>query len=403
VRALVAAFGDPGHVYPAISLGRALARRGHEVTVETWEERRAAVEGAGLGFAAAEEYRTFPPPEPGSEEGRHAADAARALLPLIERLDPAVVVSDILTLAPTLAAEAAGVPLATLIPHIYPVVEPGQPFFAVGLRVPRTPVGRAAWRVGQRALDVGLERGRRDLNGQRARLGLAPLDRFHGGISADLALVATYPQLEYPRRWPAGVHVTGPMPFEVPYPDVELPAGDAPLVLVAPSTAHDSENHLVRTALVALAEEPVRVVATTNRVRPQAPIEVPRNAVLVDWLSYSQLMPIASLVISHGGHGTVARALGAGAPVLISPITGDMGETAMRVSWAGVGRSLPWRLCRPGPLRWAARRVLADPRFAARSRRIAAWGATHDGADRGAELVEGLATARRPRRVRTLP
>ena len=54
LRVLVAAFGDPGHVFPAISLGRALARRGHEVVVETWEERRAAVEGAGLGFAAAE-------------------------------------------------------------------------------------------------------------------------------------------------------------------------------------------------------------------------------------------------------------------------------------------------------------------------------------------------------------
>ena len=399
MRILVAAFGDPGHVFPAIALGQGLTRRGHAVTIETWEERRAAVEGAGLGFAAAEEYRTFPPPEPGTDDGRHAADAARALLPLIERLDPAVVVSDILTAAPTLAAEAAGVPLATLVPHIYPVVEPGQPFFAVGLRAPRTPVGRAAWRAGQRALDVGLEHGRRDLNGQRERLGLPPLDRFHGGISPDLALVATYPQLEYPRAWPAAVKVTGPMAFEVPHPEIELPPGDAPLVLVAPSTAHDSGNHLVRTALAALGEEPVRIVATTNRVHPQSRIEVPDNAVLVDWLSYSQLMPIAALVISHGGHGTVARALGAGAPVLISPITGDMGETAMRISWAGVGRSLPWRLCRPGPLRWAARRVLADPRFAARSRQIARWSETHNGADRGAELVEQLALplARAPR------
>jgi MGT family glycosyltransferase len=392
LRVLVAAFGDPGHVFPAIALGRALARRGHAVTIETWEERRAAVEGAGLGFAAAEEYRTFPPPEPDTDDGRHAADAAQALLPLLERLDPAVVVSDILTLAPTLAAEAAGVPLATLVPHIYPVVEPGLPFFAVGLRAPRTPLGRAAWKAGRRALDVGLEHGRRDLNAQRERLGLAPLDRFHGGISPELALVATYPQLEYPRAWPASVQVTGPMAFEVPHPEIELPAGDDPLVLVAPSTAHDSGNHLVRTALAALAEAPVRVVATTNRVRPQSPIPIPDNAVLVDWLSYSQLMPIAALVISHGGHGTVARALGAGAPVLISPITGDMGETAMRIAWAGAGLSLPWRLCRPGPLRWAARRVLADPRFAARSRQIAVWGAAHDGADRGAALVEELAT-----------
>lgn len=394
MRFLVAAFGDPGHVFPAIALGRALAGRGHEVTIETWEERREAVEGAGLGFAAAEEYRMFPPPDPDSPEGSHAAEAARALMPLLDEMRPHAVVSDILTLAPTLAAEASGIPLATLVPHVYPVVAPGLPFFAVGLRPPRTPAGRAVWRLGQRALDVGLEQGRQDLNRQRAKLGLPPTERFHGGISADLALVATFPQLEYPRQWPAGVEVTGPMTFEVPHPEIELPAGDDPLVLVAPSTAHDSGNHLVRTALAALADEPVRIVATTNRVVPQAPIEVPGNAVLVDWLSYSQVMPAASLVVSHGGHGTVCRALAAGTPVLISPFIGDMSETAMRVSWAGAGLSLPWRLCRPAPLRWAVRRILAEPSFAARAGDLAAWAKEHDGAERGAELVERLADRR---------
>jgi MGT family glycosyltransferase len=390
-RFLVAAFGDPGHVYPAIALGRALATRGNEVTIETWEERRAAVEGAGLGFAAAEEYRMFPPPDPDSADGAHAAEAAKALVPLLEELRPDAVVSDILTLAPTLAAEASGIPLATLIPHIYPVVESGLPFFAVGLRPPRTPLGRWGWRAGQRALEVGLRQGRRDLNRQRERLGLPPIERFHGGISRDLALVATYPQLEYPRRWPPGVEVTGPMTFELPHPDVELPAGEEPLILVAPSTAHDSENGLVRTALAALADEPVRVVATTNRVVPSRPIEVPANAVLVDWLSYSQLMPMASLVISHGGHGTVCRALGSGTPVLICPFIGDMSETAMRVAWAGAGLSLPWRLCKPRPLRWAVRRLLDEPSFARRAAELAAWSREHDGARRGAALVERLA------------
>ncbi len=391
LRLLVAAFGDAGHAFPAIALGRALAARGHEVTVETWEERRAAVENAGLGFAAAEEYRMFPPPDPNSPEGAHAAEAARALLPLLEEMRPHAVVSDILTLAPSLAAERAGIPLATLIPHIYPVVEPGLPFFAVGLRPPRTPLGRGVWKAGQRMLDIGLAQGRRDLNVQRERLELPPLERFHGGISPALALVATFPQLEYPRRWPAGVEVTGPMTFELPHPSIGLPPGDDPLVLVAPSTAHDSENHLVRTALAALADEPVRVVATTNRVVPQSPIVVPPNAVLVEWLSYSQLMPAASLAISHGGHGTVARALGAGTPVLVCPLIGDMSETAMRVAWTKAGLSLPWRLCKPAPLRWAARRLLRDPSFAARAGELAAWGREHDGAARGAKLVERLA------------
>jgi len=393
---LVAAFGDPGHAFPAIALARALAARGHEVTVESWERWREPVEESGLGFAAAEEYRVFPPPDPDSEEGAGAADAALALRPLLEEMRPHAVVADILTLAPALAAEAAGIPRATLIPHIYPVHEVGLPFFAFGLQPARTPVGRLMWRGALPLLETGLRQGRRELNAQRGKLGLAPLDRFHGGISPSLVLVATFPQLEYPRRWPAEVEVTGPMAFELPYPDIELPAGDAPLVLVAPSTSQDPRNLLVRTALEALAGEPVRVVATSNRDLAGGTIEVPDNAVLVDWLSYSQVMPPASLVICHGGHGTVARALAAGVPVLATPAVGDMAETAARISWAGVGSSVPWRLCRPRPLRWAARQLLHDEGYARRAGELAAWGREHDGAARGAELVEELARSHGP-------
>jgi len=155
--------------------------------------------------------------------------------------------------------------------------------------------------------------------------------------------------------------------------------------------SQDPRNLLVRTALEALAGEPVRVVATSNRDLAGGAIEVPDNAVLVDWLSYSQVMPQASLVICHGGHGTVARALAAGVPVLATPAVGDMAETAARISWAGVGSSVPWRLCRPRPLRWAAQRLLGDRSFAVRAGELAAWAEENDGAERGAELVEQLA------------
>ena len=132
-----------------------------------------------------------------------------------------------------LAAPSLVLAQATKIRIGFWPVAAGLPFFAVGLQPPRTPVGRAVWRAGQRALNVGLEQGRDDLNRQRARLDLPPTERFHGGISPDLALVGTFHQLEYPRRWPTGVEVTGPMSFEVPHPEIELPPGEGPLVLVA--------------------------------------------------------------------------------------------------------------------------------------------------------------------------
>ena len=139
------------------------------------------------------------------------------------------------------------------------------------------------------------------------------------------------------------------------------------------------------------------MVATTNRVVPQRPIEVPANAVLVDWLSYSQLMPAASLVISHGGHGTVARALGAGTPVLICPIIGDMSETAMRVAWAGPasrcpGASAGRRRCagRPGA-------CCSDPSFAGAGRRARRLG-TRERRRRARRRAGRAAGARQPTR-----
>ncbi|MCH7750000.1 MAG: ABC transporter ATP-binding protein, partial [Acidobacteria bacterium] len=58
---------------------------------------------------------------------RKTAELFRAASRPELRSEPDLVVSDILTLAPTLAAEVAGVPHATLIPHVYPVQQPGMP------------------------------------------------------------------------------------------------------------------------------------------------------------------------------------------------------------------------------------------------------------------------------------
>jgi UDP:flavonoid glycosyltransferase YjiC (YdhE family) len=388
LRLLVASFGDPGHALPAIALARGLRDRGHRVVVETWERWRESVAGEGLEFVAAQEYRPFVGVAEPAEGVPSISDASRALLPLFDELSPDLVVSDILTGAPALAAELRRVRRATLIPHVYPVSEDGLPFYGFGAMPPRTAVGRGLWRAARPVLDAGLRQGLRELNGTRAELGLPPTEGFHAGISRQLALVATLPQLEYPRRWPAHVRVTGPMVYETPYPDVELPAGDGPLVVIAPSTAKDRSARLVRAALEALADEPVRVLATTNRAVPPAEVEAPTNARVVDWVSYSQVMPEAALVICHGGHGTIARALAAGAPVLSCGSAGDMAENGARVAWAGAGLAIPRRLVASGPVRWSVRRILGDPRFAVRAGQIAAWSEQNDGAARGAELVE---------------
>jgi MGT family glycosyltransferase len=391
---VLAAFGEPGHAFPAIALGRELAARGHDVWLETWSRWREDVEREGMRFAAAPEYQVFPTRGRPLKPYEAAVRAAGVTRELISRVRPDAVVVDILTVAGSLAAELEERPWATLVPHPLPTRERHFPPFSIGARLPATPAGRALWSTLDPLVRSGERRGREELNEARRRVGLEPMAHLHGGISRRLALVATFPQLEYPRDpWPPWAEVTGPLLWERPYGATEAPAGDDPLVLVAPSTSQDPEHRMLRAALEGLAGEPVRVLATTNRRPPSSPLHVPPNAKLVDWVSYAREMPRCAAVVCHAGHGTVARALSCGVPVVACPAAGDMAENAARIAWAGAGVSLPRRLVTPLGVRLALRRLLADDRYAQCAAKLSLWSSRRRGEEIAADRLTRLVTS----------
>ena len=113
-------------------------------------------------------------------------------------------------------------------------------------------------------------------------------------------------------------------------------------------------------------------------------------------------MPLADLVICHGGHGTIARALSCGKPLVVVPAAGDMAENATRVAWSGAGLALPMRFSGATTIRWAVQRVLENPSFAARARELGAWSEiARRRRRRRRQLIEGLAAARRLSRRRS--
>jgi UDP:flavonoid glycosyltransferase YjiC (YdhE family) len=395
-----AGFGE-GHAFPALALAGELRARGHRVLVELSERWRDTVTGLGMEFTRALDYAAFPAAASPGPKQRTVVESVEELRPVLAAFSPDLVVADMVAPAPGLAAELAGVPWASLIPLVYPVQGRGLPPFEHGFVAPRTRLSRALW--------AGLEPATRPWRGSarwltrvpvlvdatRAELGLPPLARdrsvtTYGALSEELALVATFPQLEYPRRWPAHVHVTGPLAFELPHPDVGLPPGDDPLIVVAPSTVHSGEE-LLRATLRGLETEPVRVIATLNRRGMRWSDPVPPNAKVVDWVSYSQVLSGASAVVTSGGHGTVGRSLCAGVPPLVVPAGAETAENGARVTWAGAGLMVPRRLLAPISVRAALGRLLEEERFAARAGELANWAAANDGARRGAEVIESYA------------
>ena len=314
----------------------------------------------GSGSPRRRSTQTFPPPRPARRERRPVAPPMRRSRCC--RCSSASATtsssSDILTLAPALAAERAGLRRATLIPHVYPVHEPGLPFFAFGAMPPRTPVGRALWRAALPVLLGGLRAGAR--RAQRvARAGRARADR--AAARRDLRAAWRWWRRSRSSSIRAAGRASSESPgrcaFELPYPDVELPRGRR-------AAGRWSRRRPRRTPTAGWCgprsrRSPTsrygcwrRPTGTRRRSRCRRPR---RTRVVVDWLSYTQAMAAADLVLCHGGHGTVARALAAGAPLICCPAVGDMAENGARVAWSGAGLMLPWRLISAASLRLTVR------------------------------------------------
>jgi len=71
--------------------------------------------------------------------------------------------------------------------------------------------------------------------------------------------------------------------------------------------------------------------------------ELPENIFATDPIPFSYLFPKMAAVIHHGGAGTTAAGLKAGAPSIITPVINDQRFWAWRVEQCGVGpKPIPW-------------------------------------------------------------
>lgn len=388
MRVVCASIPGPGHAYPMLAVAGALAARGHAVTIASGGEHRADAGEAGASFV--ELPRTAGSPRHALRPHDDASEQAVAFLPTLARLAPDVVVHDLLTIGPMLAAEAIGAPAATLVIHGLHLASRELPPFGWGGPPGTTPFGRVrdAWmRRGQRR---DLLRAREALNRARARLGLPPTGRLDGQVSADLVLVATLPSLEIPRAdWPAKAHVVGPCLWGTGEAAPRLPDGDGALVLVAPSTAHDGA--LLRDALDAVVRLGLRAVVTAGASRP--PDRLPAGVVVAGFAAHDPLLRVSHAVVCNGGHGIVARALSAAVPLVVAPGHGDQRENAWRVERAGAGIAV--RKPTAGKITRALRAVLEDPRYRERALQVSTEAQSMLGPARAAELIERLAEARK--------
>jgi UDP:flavonoid glycosyltransferase YjiC (YdhE family) len=370
MRVAVVAGPDPGHAFPALALCLQFLAAGDAPILLTgtgWlDTARAAGVDADelLGLDATDSDDDA---DAGEKLHRRAARMALLNVPALQRLAPSLVVSDVITTCGGMAAELLGLPWVELCPHPLYLPSRGLPPVGSGLAPGTGMRGRLRDTVLRTLSARSVRLGDRERAAARAEIGLPAADP--GPL---LRLIATLPALEVPRPdWPAEAVVVGPLHFEPTSVVLDVPAGEGPLVVVAPSTATTGTQGMAELALDAL--RPGSTLPSGTRVVVSrlsgADLEVPPWAT-VGLGRQDELLAQADLAICGSGHGIVAKALLAGVPMVVVPGGGDQWEIANRV--ARQGSAVLVRPLTADALAAAASEVLATPAYRDAARRAGA-------------------------------
>ncbi len=364
------AWGSEGDISPFLALATGLARGGHEATLVVTDNAgrdysRHAHEG---GF----ELVCVPPPPPANgvdvetiwreiiEIGnplRQAelvlrygydpvADAMlEAATALVEKND--AVVGHFFAYPLQIAAERRSRPAATLqiVHNCVPTVTRQAP----GLPDLGTWSHRWGWRLAQSIVNrIFLPR----YNGQRRRLGLAPLGdtMTQAWASSRLNLLAVSPSIcNRPNDWASNHVVTGFINEANPPSNRSLPTSLQSFFDEGEPPVFIGFGSMMLSGATDYAKETIgiwREVVSTLKIRaifqlPEpllnlAPIDGSVHA--VSWVDYRLVFPRCSVIVHHGGAGTTQSALRAGRPSVIVAHVSDQffwGQELERLRVAG--------------------------------------------------------------------
>lgn len=387
MRILFAFPGGTGHFLPMVPVARAAEVAGHVAAFACQAAMVAPVEEAGFtAFDAGGASLLAPGVRqplllPDAQEADRAAriakgvardrERASAVLVLCHEWQPDILVCDEVDFGVVVAAEHLGLPYASVQST------------ASGSVVP---TGVVAEQANELRLEHGLP----------PDPGLEMLRRYL--VLVPFPLSFRDPGSPLPATAHALRHVSSDLPLdESAFPWLAaLP--DREMAYVTLGTVFNQESgDLLDSIVEGIRDLPVNVVATVGRaLAPEVLGPQPPNVHVERYIPQAQLLPHCSLVVSHGGSGSVIGALAHGLPMVVIPIGADQPRNAQRCTDLHVARVLHALEATPDRVREAASDVLADPTYRLNAERIRDEIAVLPGPDHAVTLLERLATERQP-------
>jgi sterol 3beta-glucosyltransferase len=421
----ILALGSRGDVQPFIALALALMRAGHTVHLIGLADYAELVADYGLPFTAvvgaANDLMD-------RELVYSALDAAGSGLPLgfarrfLAQIEPFItqlcaeclaacagaeaLVASTLGLYPgLLIAERLGLRLIPVHFHPYGLTS-SMPDVSFAALPDWAPLRRAYNQASHRLAAHGLWQFLRGpLNRARqTALGLAPLSARE--LWARVAYFAPLTLYGYsatiappPSDWPMRRRVNGYWMLERPADwrppaalERFLAAGAPPVYIGFGSVLAGRDPAAITTLLVAaLGRAGMRGLIYRGAWGDLAPNALPEHVLAIDAVPHDWLFRRVAAVVMHGGAGTTAAALRAGAPVVSIPFYGDQRFWAARVAALGAGPPpLARRELEPARLAAAIQQAVNDASMRTRARALSALLANEDGATHAAEILSDL-------------
>src|SRR5262245_13813861 len=323
-RILVASWGGAGHLGPTLTAAGQLRRHGHSVRFISRPDAPFEGEHSGVGFTAWQLAPRFSPISTEQAGLQYAYDhllfgpaAARAadIRVELERLPTDVLLSDTALFGSTLAAEAVGIPCALLSPTISLRPLPGVPPLGSRLPAPRTREDHAKVEAATNQYLAVMNEWLQMLNQARASQGFDPAQHVLALFDrAERLLIAMSEALDFAAdHLPPNVRYIGPLLDDANWSDPWInpwqSGSDRLRVLISFSTTDQCQARALQRAVNAVAHAGMDGVATVGPALDAAALDAPKCVTLLPSAPHDAVMKEVSLVVTHGGHGTVSRAL----------------------------------------------------------------------------------------------
>ncbi len=355
-----------GHVHSLVQLALAAQAEGHSVAVATAARFGPTITRLGLEHIACgvdfdgsiDVFDTLP--AVAAMRGRGLPPVAEQIYGFVQGLGPRMT-DDLLTFGaawqPDLivrdpveyggyfAAEALGIPHATIMWAIY--IDPR--------------LVRAEW-----------------FNDLRIRFGL-PSDPDLATYDRFLVLKFLPPswQFEMPRE-PAVTHAFLAPPFDMSGDDAlptwvdDLP--DRPIIYATLGTTFNKAPAVFRALIDGLSSLDVNAIITVGKTMDPAQFgALPANVHVAQYIPQTLLLPRCDALVFHGGYNSFHSAVWHGLPMVAVPMeAGDQFPTAQKLDEMGLGIMVKGQPPTAVEIATAVRSVLADPDYAARVRAFGA-------------------------------